>query len=48
MHCVFYFYTNTQPNGILFPGGLLRLAADDVIVITINTDASVAEDHTHE
>jgi hypothetical protein len=42
MHCVSYFYTNTQPIGILFPSEISRLAPVDFTIT--NTDASVAED----
>ena len=42
MRCVSYFYTNTQPIGILFSGEISRLAPVDFIIT--NTDASVAED----
>lgn len=44
VHCVSYFYTNTQPFGILFRSGLSRLASIGFAITTINTNASVAED----
>ena len=44
VHCVSYFYTNTQSFGILFRSGLSRLASIGFAITTINTNASVAED----
>jgi hypothetical protein len=44
VHCVSYFYTNTQPFGILFRSRLSRLDPIGFAIIIINTDASVAEE----
>jgi hypothetical protein len=42
VRCVSYFYTNTQPIGILFSSDISKLALVDFTIA--NTDASVSED----
>ena len=42
-----HFYTNTQPNGILFRGPLIRLITNDCTV-AINTDTNAEERNIHE
>ena len=45
VHLRFVFLQNTQSFGILFRSGLFRLASIGFAITTINTNASVAEDH---